>query len=86
MLMQHYFIHRPLICMDDKQRVFQIYMLYEKKIRPKQLQLKSKFMLRLDMSQASALFGMFRDMELEGYPYEQNLCYYITREIDHQTA
>jgi len=85
-LMTHYSYHTPIVTLGEKSNVFLIQQIYEKKIRKWRHSLKSKFKLSLDIAQATALFQMFIDLGLNGYPYELNLCNYITGEIDHQTC
>lgn len=84
-LMTHYSYHQPIVTLGDKSNVFLIQQIYEKKIRRWRHSLKSEFKLSLDIVQATALFQMFASLGLADYPYELNLCNYITGEINHQT-
>lgn len=86
LLMQHYFHHQPVISMEEKSTMMLLFSIYEKKIRPKQVLRKPKLKLSLDMAQANALFQMFIDLNLNGFPFEQSLCAYITTEIHQQTC
>ena len=85
-LMAQYSYHQPMVTLDEKSSIFLVQQLYEKKIRRWRHSLKDKFKLSLDIAQAAALFQMFINLGLAEYPYELNLCNYITGEIHHQTC
>ncbi len=77
----------PLADLSDKALFFIMHSLYEKKIRPRQLDLKPSFKLLLDVAQADALVTMLYRIEIaEHLHYELNLRRTITAEINHQTA
>jgi len=86
-LMIQYLSFTPLMDINDKAVYFIVHSLWEKKIRPRHLDIKPTFKLNLDIAQADALVTMLYRVDIaEHLLYELNLRRTITAEINHQTA
>lgn len=71
----------------SKANYFTIHQVYEKRIRPKYLDLKTVFKLKFTIAEASALEIMFNSLNIPVESvYEITLVNLICSEIDHQTA
>ena len=71
----------------DKAHYFLVHQVYEKKIRPRHLDLKVIFKLSFNIAEASAIYLMLLKTNIQScFIYENNLRNFITSEIDHQTA
>jgi hypothetical protein len=85
-MMGSYLTNLDLYSIADKAIFYQLYQVYESKIRKKQFSLKHTFKLSLDVSQAWAMVSMIQEMPLAAWPYEYQLGQFIISEIDHQTV
>ena len=85
-LMKFYFQHAPMETLMDQVICFNLYQVYEKKLRRCELSFKSNFKIKLDIAQAATLFAMLGTLKTPDSSYEYALIDYLTSEIDHQTC
>ena len=82
-----YLTSTRLVNLIDKANYFIIQMVYEKKIRPAHLNLKTKFRFNFNVAESSAIYTMlFRLIISSESAYETTLRNFICSEIDFQTA
>jgi hypothetical protein len=83
-----YVLKSDISTLEKKSRLFQLWNIAEKRIRPRLLLTKKKNTLTLNITEAEALFCAFTDRNLipEEFIYEHTLIVHITAEIHCQTV
>ena len=86
LLIRHYFSFSSGDTLGDQVVLLNLFNVFEKKIRLKDIPRRSSIKLKLDISQAAAIMVMLYNIKTEETSYERTVVDYITAEIDRQTC
>lgn len=87
LIIAHYFIHSNRQTIEELSITYTLFRLYDKKLRPLLLSMKSKFKIKIDITTATALNHILMHMKWDQWgDYERSLSKAIIGEINRQTV